>query len=190
MYTQGAHLGRGLCLLLRLTLLVSLSLPALDIYIVCSFELLHCYYHYIPVFFNVKVHMHSTAYHWWVFGYRAPSCLKNISIFGSILITANMALHRNNAHIIHHQMDATWSVGLMKNYFSHPHSLVIKCWVCTTILFSDSIIPRGPQVLHFIMFFPRWVGYMHDGVSCHHIMSVIDHTYIRWPFVVATYPSL
>ena len=74
--------------------------------------------------------------------------------------TSNMALHMNEAHIIYHHMDSSWSMGLVQSYFSYPDYLVVHCWAYTAILFLNLInpgyliTPRGPQVHHFIKFFP------------------------------------
>ena len=63
-------------------------------------------------------------------------CMNKISIFGGILITANMALHMNNAHLTYYHLDATWLVGLAWSHLCHPDYLVIKYCAHATNLFQ------------------------------------------------------
>ena len=85
-----------------------------------------------------------------------------------------MALYMNNAHIIYHDMDAAWLMGLVQSYISKPDCLVIQYWVCTTILFPESVPFGGPQVHCFIKFFLDGLSYTLEGVHCHHIVAIID----------------
>ena len=34
------------------------------------------------------------------------------------------------------------------------------------------------------------VGYMYEGVICNHIMAIVNHVDVVWPFVVTTYPAV
>ena len=111
--------------------------------------------------------------------------MKNISILSGTLIVYNKAMDMNNSHIIYHHMDASWSVG----YLLHPDYLGVLCWVCAVVLFPDSVAPGGLGGLknpHFIKFFPRGIGHMHEDTPCHCIMAIID---VVHPFIVRAYPS-
>ena len=87
-----------------------------------------------------------------------------------------MALQMNDIHVIYHDMHASHSVGSEHSYFSHPDYLVVQCWFCATNFFLDLITPGKTQVHYFIKFFPRGVGHIHEGVSYHHKMGIVDIT--------------
>ena len=42
-----------------------------------------------------------------------------------------MVLQLNNGHVICHDIDVTWSVGLAWTYFGHPDNLAIQGWIHT-----------------------------------------------------------
>ena len=153
MYTLGGMLWTWPCSLLVSCLLVSLLCMCL-----MYTSYVHLTYNKANIitslFFKWKAPRLSTVCHLRVFKYHTYVCLNNISILHGILITLTMALHMNNDHIRYYHMDATHSVGLALSYFSHPYYLVIKFWVCTTVLFPDSITQTGPHVHYFVKFFP------------------------------------
>ena len=71
----------------------------------------------------------------------------------------------NNAHIIYHFMGTSQPVDLAQSYFAHSHYLLVQLWINAAILVPDSVYPGGPQVFHFVTFFPG--GHTHEYTSFH-----------------------
>ena len=92
--------------------------------------------------------------------------------------------------IIYYQMDATWSVGLVWTYFANLNYLVVQNWVKSTFLFPDTINQMGPNVYHYVKFFPERVGYMPLDTPCDCIVAIIYHTDDAISFVITTFPAL
>ena len=136
-----------------------------------------------PLSFNVKFPMLPTGCNWWLFEYHISACLKDIYILGGILISYTMALLMNDAHIIYHHMDASWSVGLVWSYFQ-----ILTIWqsnVGFVLLFYFQSQWLETRYFHFIKFFPRgWVR--SKGTPCHYTKAIID---VACPFVISAYFS-
>ena len=136
--------------------------------------------------FNVKNPKLSTACHWWAFKYCASASLKSISILVSILIAFKWPIIWMTHYLSSH--GCTYVTGSSAGLFSHPDCLVFQCWVCTTILFKDSIATTGPLVHNFVSSFLS-MGHIHEGVPCH-IVAVIGILDAAWSSVLTAYPSL
>ena len=87
--------------------------------------------------------MLSAACHCWELKYHTSTCVNNIFVLSGFLMTLTMALHIKNNGIRYYHMDATWLVGLVWSYFSHPDYLVIECWVYMFIFLLSSFPGSG-----------------------------------------------
>ena len=85
-------------------------------------------------------------------------------------------------------MDATWSVGLVWTYFTHPEYLVVQSWVSTTYIFSDTINHTWLQIC-YVKFFLE-MGYMSLGAPCDGFVALTDHSNAAMPFVITAFVAL
>ena len=125
--------------------------------------------------------MLSTAGHWSVFEYHASACLKNISIFSSILIASNMVLCMNDGYTSYHHSQWVKCRAIFSSY------LGVLCWVCATIISGFNNLWRATCSLYYEVL-SQGVGNMHAGIQHHHIMAITDVIDAASPFVASAYP--
>ena len=126
-YMLVAHLGYGLCLLIVLTLMVTL----LCVYLI--YTIFVCLTYCKPtIFTSLFFHLKSPNAFCLLPILKVQILNLNMSIHGSILITFTMALHMNNDHIRYYHTDATVN-GFCMELFLSPYLLGLQCWVNTTL---------------------------------------------------------
>ena len=101
-----------------------------------------------------------------------------------------MRLHINDNHTLCYHMYVYRLIMWGCRYFTSSDYLVVQGWMTAMHIHPTNILLAGPNINHFLKFFPGMVGYFQSSngiVHYHQIVTVLD---VPHQFFVDAYPVL